>query len=99
VSRAEEFDPSGLIRESYRIEGIGAAECRTILLEWLLKLPEGTDLRVAVRAMLEAHAGGAPGHPMSALLRAALQPASAGAERPRRRGGAAARRRSGAPER
>jgi len=36
-------DPKGLIRESYRIEGIGMAECRSIFLDWALSLPDGAD--------------------------------------------------------
>ena len=82
-------DPTDLIGESYRIEGIDAAQCRTIFLEWLLKLPPGLDQRAAVAAMLARHADAPPDHPMSALLRAALQPPPGPGGR---RGGAAARR-------
>jgi hypothetical protein len=36
-------DPKGLIRESYRIEGITAGECRSILVDWALSLPGGAS--------------------------------------------------------
>ena len=31
-----DLDPMGLIRESYRIDGIGVAECRSIFLDWAI---------------------------------------------------------------
>ena len=36
------LDPKGLIREAYRIEGITAAQCRSIFLDWALSLPDTT---------------------------------------------------------
>ena len=45
------IDSRGLIREAYRIEGIGPADCRTIFLDWALSLPEGTDTRAALEAL------------------------------------------------
>ena len=76
-------DPKGLIREAYRIEGIGPEECRSIFVDWALSL-DG-DLRAAIARLLAAH--GAEGHPMTAVLREGL------AEPParRRRGGRAGR--------
>ncbi len=81
-------DPKGLIRESYRIEGIGAPECRSIFLDWALSLGAGADARVAVTALLAQYAAEPADHPMSVVLRAALEQGSA----PKRRGGAAGRR-------
>ena len=37
----DDLDPKGLIRESYRIAGIGEPECRAIFLDWAIALPEG----------------------------------------------------------
>ena len=45
-------DPKGLIRESYRMEGIGSAECRSIFLDWALSLPEGHDNAAAITQVL-----------------------------------------------
>ncbi|MDK3016323.1 hypothetical protein [Pseudodonghicola flavimaris] len=83
-----ESDRKGLIREAYRIEGITAAECRSIFLDWALALPEELDQAVALQALLELYGTGAPEHPMTAVLRQGL--ASAG--QPRRRGGWRGRR-------
>jgi len=80
--RLEEADPKGLIRESYRIEGIGAPECRSIFLDWALSLAAGTDTRLALRRVIAEYAGD-PDHPMTAVLKAGLD------------GGAEARRRGG----
>ena len=78
------FDPKGLIREAFAIDGIAAPECRSIFLDWALGLPPGRDLRTEVARLLSHYAGQAPAaHPMLETLRAALQePAT-----PRRRGG------------
>lgn len=82
-------DPRGLIRESYRIEGITLGECRSIFLDWAISVPVGEDSTDHVRALLARYADGAPDHPMTQVLREALSPA----ERTGRRGGAKARRR------
>ena len=79
-------DPKGLIRESYRIDGITDAECRAILIDWALSLPEDTDPRAASAAMLTLHGAEAPAHPMTALLRAGLDDPPARTGRGRRRG-------------
>ena len=62
-------DPKGLIREAYAIPGITAPECRSILLDWALSLPDGAEYGPAVHALLERYR--AP-HPMTDTLRAAL---------------------------
>ena len=66
----ERADPKGLIRESYRIEGIGQAECRSIFVDWALSLPDGVDTAQALAALLAAY--GADDHPMTSVLREGL---------------------------
>ena len=85
-------DPKGLVRESYRIDGISEGECRSILTEWALSLPPEQDDRAAIAALLRQHGAKMPDHPMTALLQAALD---APPSLPRRRGGRAARLREG----
>jgi len=76
-------DPKGLIRESFAIEGITEAECRSILIDWALSLPIGHDQTQAALALLAHHAAGQAGHPMAQLLGAASQSSA----KPARRGG------------
>ena len=74
-------DPKGLIHEAYRIDGISAAECRTIFLDWALSYP-GDTAEVIPRLL-----AGRPEHPMTDVMRDAMaEPARKG-----RRGGRAAR--------
>lgn len=80
-------DPKGLIRESYRIDGISDAECRSIFIDWALSLQPGVSSQNALRRLLHDYGPGAADHPMTALLTAALV---APAE-PQRKGGRAAR--------
>lgn len=80
-------DPRGLIRESYAIEGITEAECRSVFLDWVLGVPVGAPVAELAARLLERH--GVAGHPMTAIL------AEAAAGKPRRaarRGGRSARR-------
>lgn len=80
-------DPKELIRESYRIDGITDAECRSILIDWALSLPAGAGSDAALARLLATYGEAAPDHPMTALLRAGLTTSG-----PRsRRGGRAAR--------
>lgn len=88
----EEMDPKGLIRESYKIDGIGEPECRSIFLDWAISVPIGQDSAALVRDLLRRYAPGNPDHPMTEVLRAALGPQTGGV----RRGGARARRDGGA---
>lgn len=83
----DDLDPKGVIGEAYRIEGIGAPECRSIFLDWALGVPLGADPREKVRALLLRHAGEPADHPMTATLKAALEEGAG----PRRRGGRAGR--------
>ncbi|WP_425050022.1 hypothetical protein [Psychromarinibacter sp. S121] len=82
----QDFDRAGLIRESFRIEGITAPECRVIFMDWALQLPDGVDPATAAAALLKTY--DEPDHPMTKVLTEALTPAP----RPRRRGGAFGRR-------
>lgn len=81
-------DPRGLIFESYRIDGIDLAQCRTIFLDWALGQPLGTDVTADLEELLARYSEQHPDHPMTAVLREGL----AKAREPRRRGGARARR-------
>jgi len=81
-------DPKGLMRESFRMAGIGAQECRSIFVDWVLSLPEGTDVRQALRTVIAEHAQAAPAdHPMTAVLTEGLTGTAPAA----RRGGRAGR--------
>ncbi|SEO52948.1 hypothetical protein SAMN04490248_106144 [Salinihabitans flavidus] len=83
-------DPRGLIREAYRIEGIDAAQCRSIFLDWALRVPEGQDTKDLIAALLERYGAAHPDHPMTGVLRQGLD----GMPAPRRRGGWRSRSRS-----
>jgi len=83
MSRGDTLDPRGLIAEAYRIDGIGAGECRSIFLDWALSAPSEQDMQDALAALLARHAPEHPDHPMTAVLR---EGQTQGA-RPRRRGG------------
>ncbi len=82
-----EADPKGLVRESYRIEGITLDECRSIFIDWALSLPVNAQMPDAIRALLAEYDVADPGHPMGTVLREGLVQ---GPE-PKRRGGRAAR--------
>jgi len=79
------LDPRGLIRESYRIEGITDAECRSIFMDWALGTPADADQRALVAGLIARY--GAVDHPMTAILREGLTAPT----RTGRRGGRAAR--------
>jgi len=81
--RLDEADPKGLVRESYRIEGISEGECRSIFIDWVLSLPAGAPAGPALTALLAGYGAAAPDHPMTAVLQAAQTEAPP----PRRRGG------------
>lgn len=87
VQSAMELDPRGVVRESYRIEGITEAQCRSIFLDWAIGLPPGVDARSLLPELIELYAGDAPDHPMTGVLKAGLGAAPA----PGRRGGRRAR--------
>lgn len=60
-------DPRNLIAEAFRIEGIGAEDCRSIFFDWALGLPEGTDPAAAAKALKDHHRP-PQDHPMTRLL-------------------------------
>ena len=81
-------DPKGLVRESYRIEGITGGECRSIFVDWALSLAPGVDPREAMRVLIATYGmDEAKDHPMTAVLTEGLTESPA----PRRRGGRAGR--------
>lgn len=81
------YDPKGLVREAYRIDGITAGECRSIFLDWALSVPLGADHLALIAALLDHYGAAQAGHPMTQVLRDGL------ARKPQtgRRGGRAAR--------
>jgi hypothetical protein len=76
-------DPKGLVRESYRIEGITAGDCRMIFLDWALSLVLDQDVPTALGRLLQEYAAANPGHPMNEVLTLGLSPSIPA----RRRGG------------
>ncbi len=83
----DDIDPKGLIRESYRIDGISAEECRSIFMDWALSIPMDADHRAMIETLLGHYGAGQANHPMTAVLRDGLAtPAKRG-----RRGGRSAR--------
>jgi hypothetical protein len=83
----EEADPKGLVRESYRIEGISPGECRSVFMDWALSLPATATVPAALAAVVAHYAALYPDHPMTAVLHEGL----GASDPPRRRGGRAAR--------
>ena len=77
-----EADPKGLVRESYAMEGISEAECKSIFIDWALSLKDA-DPHEAMRALLVHYDEANPGHPMTAILTAGLT----APDKPQRRGG------------
>ncbi|WP_374432644.1 hypothetical protein [Tabrizicola sp.] len=87
-----EADPKGLVRESYRIEGITPGECRSIFMDWALSIPVGAPVTDAVRTLIATYGAPNPDHPMTTVLHQALT----APEPPRRRGGRTGRQNLGA---
>ncbi|MDF1873385.1 hypothetical protein [Vannielia sp.] len=83
-----QFDPKGLMRDVFRMEGSGLEETRSIFVDWALSLPEGAEQTMALKALFEQYGRHAPDHPMTAVLKAGMEDAG----RPRRRGGRLGRR-------
>ncbi len=83
----DEIDKTGLIRECYKIDGIHASECRSVFLDWAIKLPAGVETKNAIHYMLKEYGEDDPEHPMTAVLRDGLGDAAANG----RRGGRKAR--------
>lgn len=82
--KGDTLDPKGLIYEAYRIDGISAAECRSIFLDWALSLPIETDTKVTITGLIAQYSNSnASDHPMTAVLTEGLSAMAA----PKRRGG------------
>lgn len=79
----KEADPKGLVRESYRIDGITLGECRSIFMDWALSVPLTIDTPDAIRTLLAEYSPANADHPMTGVLTEALTAPTA----PRRRGG------------
>lgn len=77
----DDYDPKGLIREGYAIEGITLGECRSIFLDWALSVPPDADHGSLIAGLLDRY--GQAGHPMTVTLQAGLGTAA----QPKRRGG------------
>ncbi len=83
----DQLDPKGLIRESYRIDGITDAECRSIFLDWALGVPSGENVTDYIVQLLDIYGPAAQTHPMTNVLTEGMAAAVA----PKRRGGWRAR--------
>lgn len=86
--KGDATDPKALIREAYRIDGIGLAECRSIFMDWALSLPEGETGAALLPGLLAQYSDAAPDHPMTQVLREGL----AKPQSQKRRGGWRGRR-------
>lgn len=87
TAKGDAIDPKGLIREAYRIDGIGLPECRSIFLDWAIGVPQGADTAALIRVLLERYAGEPADHPMTRVLKDGLE----APRRTGRRGGRSAR--------
>lgn len=85
MPKGDALDRKGLIEEAYKIDGITAAECRSIFLDWALSYDKDTSQGIV--ALIVKHDGEPIDHPMSIVLREGQAAPSA----PKRRGGRRAR--------
>lgn len=81
------YDPKKVILESFKMDGITSAECRSIFLDWALDVPLGEDTKPLLQDLLAYYQPDHPDHPMTQVLREGL--AASGPAK--RRGGRAAR--------
>ena len=82
----KEIDPRGLIRESFRIEGIRIEECRSIFLDWALFDDHEMAQSDRIKTLLAHYATGHDDHPMTAVMTAALEEQGTPIRRGGRRG-------------
>lgn len=66
------IDPKGLIRDSYRIDGISLPECRSIFLDWAIGVPAGVNSKPLIEQFLLQYGKDAPDHPMTSVLKEGL---------------------------
>jgi len=78
-------DPTDVIHEAFRIEGIGPEECRAIFFDWAMGLDAGLDPVAAAKTLHAELAAGNPDHPMAGLLAEAARGIVPGRGRRRRR--------------
>jgi len=71
--KIEDADWKGLIRESYRIDGITSEECRSIFLDWAISLRGEADVRDQITVLLDHYKPQNPDHPMTQVLIEGLQ--------------------------
>lgn len=83
----DDIDKTGLISESYKIDGISIEECRSIFVDWALKLPVEIADKDALEMLVAAYGAKAPDHPMTLVLKEGLGTTA----RSGRRGGRKAR--------
>lgn len=69
-------DPRGLIEEAYRIDGITAADCRSIFFDWVCGVNEIDNLNQLVLALHQHFAPVNPSHPMTCVLAEGLLPST-----------------------
>ncbi|MDP5360970.1 MAG: hypothetical protein NWP79_02315 [Paracoccaceae bacterium] len=94
MTQATFFDPKGLMRDAFAIDGISAPECRSIFLDWALGIPADLNTPDEARKVLAHYAPlHVDGHPMLETLQGALQESG-----PARRRGGRQGRLSGSPE-
>jgi hypothetical protein len=73
MTKVQIFDPKGLMKDAFAIEGISAPECRSIFLDWALGLTSDHHTSDQVRALLSMYEDEVPAdHPMLVTLHAAL---------------------------
>jgi len=73
---AHKYDTRNLIRESYRIEGITAPQCRSIFLDWAIGASDTPPHADQIADLLQTYGAEDPDHPMSAVLREGLETSS-----------------------
>lgn len=89
-SQIDAIDPRGLIRDSYRIDGIDAGQCRSVFLDWVLGASDTPEQSIQIQALVDFYTPQNPTHPMSEVL---LQGMAGQAVAKGRRGGWRSRQR------
>lgn len=82
MTETSAHDPRGLIQESYRIDGIDTAQCRSIFFDWAMDLQEGEAGKTSIQALFDRYQTAHPDHPMTqVLLEGVSELASTGPQR------------------
>ena len=61
-------DPKELISESYKMDSVTEAECRSIFFGWALSVDEKSDPIKLISNLLELYGTYYPNHPMTKVL-------------------------------